>query len=61
MENVIIIRTGEDPNFNNVSHNILIKNIVDGRLYMGNGTDEVDEVKTDKSNNWAKTFFYGAN
>ena len=38
-----------------------IKDKLDGKLYIGNDTDIMDEVKTDKSNNWAKTFFYGGN
>lgn len=59
MENVILVKTFIDPDFQEVPDNMLIKNIVDGKLYIGNGTDIVDEVKTDKSNNWAKMFFYG--
>jgi hypothetical protein len=61
MENVILIKVVENPDFENVSNNILIKNIKDGKLYIGNDTGIVDEVKTDKSNNWAKMFFYGGN
>jgi hypothetical protein len=36
-----------------------IKDKLDGKLYIGNDTEILDEVKTDKSNNWAKMFFYG--
>ena len=60
MENVIIIKTTTDPNFADTTDNLLIKNIADGRLYIGNGTNIADEIKTDKSNNWAKMFFYGS-
>ena len=59
MENVIIIKVIEDPDFSNLANNILVKNIASGQLYIGNGSNIVDEIKTDKSNNWAKTFFYG--
>lgn len=37
----------------------LIKDKLDGKLYIGNDTNVMDEIKTDKSNNWAKMFFYG--
>jgi hypothetical protein len=37
----------------------LIKDKLDGKLYIGNDTDVMDEIKTEKSNNWAKMFFYG--
>jgi uncharacterized membrane protein YjjP (DUF1212 family) len=59
MENVIIIKVVEDPDFNNLANNILVKNIASGQLYIGDGSNVMNEIKTDKSNNWAKTFFYG--
>lgn len=59
MEDLIFIRIADDPDFLNADHNIVIKNIKDGKLYIGNTTSIIDEIKTDKSNNWAKIFFYG--
>jgi uncharacterized membrane protein YjjP (DUF1212 family) len=59
MESVIIIKVVEDPDFNNLANNILVKNIASGQLYIGDGSNVMNEIKTDKSNNWAKTFFYG--
>ena len=49
------------PHSINLSYdnNIFIKDLSTGKLYIGNGSNIVDEIKTDKSNNWAKTFFYG--
>jgi uncharacterized membrane protein YjjP (DUF1212 family) len=59
MESVIIIKVVDDPDFNNLANNILVKNIASGQLYIGDGSNVMNEIKTDKSNNWAKTFFYG--
>jgi uncharacterized membrane protein YjjP (DUF1212 family) len=61
MENVILVKIIGDPNFEQVADNMLVKDIESGKLYIGNLTDIMDEVKTDKSNNWAKMFFYGGN
>jgi len=59
MENVILIKIVGDPDFEQVPDNMLAKDIESGKLYIGNLTDVMDEIKTDKSNNWAKMFFYG--
>ena len=61
MENVILVKIVGDPNFEQTADNMLVKDIESGKLYIGNFTDIMDEVKTDKSNNWAKMFFYGGN
>ena len=61
MENVILIKIVGDPDFEEVPDNMLAKDIESGKLYIGNQTNIMDEVKTDKSNNWAKMFFYGGN
>jgi uncharacterized membrane protein YjjP (DUF1212 family) len=61
MENVILVKIIGDPDFEQVTDNMLVKDIESGKLYIGNLTDIMDEVKTDKSNNWAKMFFYGGN
>lgn len=61
MENVILVKIIGDPNFEETADNMLVKDIESGKLYIGNFTDVMDEVKTDKSNNWAKMFFYGGN
>lgn len=61
MENVILIKIVGDPDFEETADNMLVKDIESGKLYIGNFTDKMDEVKTDKSNNWAKMFFYGSN
>jgi uncharacterized membrane protein YjjP (DUF1212 family) len=61
MENVILIKIVGDPDFEQVPDNMLAKDIESGKLYIGNQTNIMDEVKTDKSNNWAKMFFYGGN
>jgi len=59
MENVVIIKTSFDPNFETPPDNLLVKNMSDGKLYIGDNTNVMIEIKTDKSNNWAKMFFYG--
>lgn len=61
MENVILVKIIGDPNFEETADNMLVKDIESGKLYIGNFTDKMDEIKTDKSNNWAKMFFYGGN
>ena len=61
MENVILVKIIGDPNFEETADNMLVKDIESGKLYIGNFTDIMDEIKTDKSNNWAKMFFYGGN
>jgi uncharacterized membrane protein YjjP (DUF1212 family) len=59
MENLILIKTVNNPDFENVPDNLIAKDIESGKLYIGNNTNIMDEIKTDKSNNWAKMFFYG--
>ena len=59
MENVILVKIVGDPNFEQVPDNLIVKDVISGKLYVGNLTDIMDEIKTDKSNNWAKMFFYG--
>jgi uncharacterized membrane protein YjjP (DUF1212 family) len=61
MENVILVKIVGDPNFEQVPDNLIVKDVISGKLYVGNLTDIMDEIKTDKSNNWAKMFFYGGN
>jgi hypothetical protein len=54
--------TGAQPGFFISPDDVtFIKDLLDGKLYIGNNTEILDEVKTDKSNNWAKMFFYGGN
>jgi uncharacterized membrane protein YjjP (DUF1212 family) len=60
MENLILVKIIGDPDFEQVADNMLAKDIQSGKLYIGNLTDVMDEIKTDKSNNWAKMFFYGS-
>lgn len=60
MQNIIIIKIDENRSFNEILDNIFVKNVSDGRLYMGNSSNNIlSEIKTDNSNNWAKKFFYG--
>ena len=59
MENLILVKIIGDPDFEQVADNMLVKDIQSGKLYIGNLTDVMDEIKTEKSNNWAKMFFYG--
>lgn len=59
MENVILVKIVGEPNFEQVPDNLIVKDVVSGKLYVGNLTNIMDEIKTDKSNNWAKMFFYG--
>lgn len=59
MENVILVKIVGEPNFEQVPDNLIVKDVISGKLYVGNLTDIMDEIKTDKSNNWAKMFFYG--
>jgi hypothetical protein len=59
MEELILIKIANEPNFENLPHNFIVKDIRSGKLYIGNSTLTIDEIKTDKSNNWAKVFFYG--
>jgi hypothetical protein len=70
MENALInviyglnqTQIGAEPGFNISPDDItFIKDLLDGKLYIGNNTSIMDEIKTDKSNNWAKMFFYGGN
>jgi hypothetical protein len=59
MENVIIIKSVGDINYPVTNDKIMIKDIISGQIYMGDSSGVINEIKTDKSNNWAKTFFYG--
>jgi uncharacterized membrane protein YjjP (DUF1212 family) len=61
MENIRLIKSIGEPDLQNVSENLIIKDVSSGKLYMGNNNDFLEEIKTDKSSNWAKTFFYGGN
>lgn len=61
MENLILVKIAGEPNFEQVPDNLIVKDVISGKLYVGNLTDIMDEIKTDKSNNWAKMFFYGGN
>jgi hypothetical protein len=52
--------TGAEPgNFISPDEITFVKDLLDGKLYIGDGSNVMNEIKTDKSNNWAKTFFYG--
>lgn len=59
MENVIIIKSVGDINYPVTNDKIMIKDIISGQIYMGDSSGVINEIKTEKSNNWAKTFFYG--
>lgn len=59
MEDLILIKSIGDPDFENLQDNIIVKDVISGKLYIGDNNDIPNEIKTDKSNNWAKTFFYG--
>jgi hypothetical protein len=59
MENVILIKTIGVPDFPITKDKIFIKDIASGQIYMGDSSGVINEIKTEKSNNWAKTFFYG--
>ena len=61
MEPVILIKTTGTPNFENLPSNMIVKDIQSGQIYTADGNGEIEEIKTEKSNNWAKTFFYGGN
>lgn len=59
MENVILIKVDDIKNYNNIKDKYILKDVISKRIYITNLSDEPNEIKTDKSNNWAKTFFYG--
>jgi hypothetical protein len=59
MENVIIIKSVGDINYPVTNDKIMINDIISGQIYMGDSSGVINEIKTEKSNNWAKTFFYG--
>lgn len=61
MEIIKLIKIDNIESLVDTDNKFIIKNIIDGRLYFGDNEDPLNEIKTDKSNNWAKTFFYGGN
>jgi uncharacterized membrane protein YjjP (DUF1212 family) len=61
MQELILVKIVGNPNFEEVPDNLIVKDMESGKYYIGNQTNIMDEVKTDKSNNWAKIFFYGNN
>lgn len=59
MEYTILIKSLGDPNLPNLQDKFIVKDVVSGKIYIGDNSNTPNEIKTDKSNNWAKTFFYG--
>lgn len=59
MENVILIKSFDVNEFENLNDKTIVKDMSTGRIYIGNYEETLSEIKTDNSNNWAKTFFYG--
>ena len=59
MDVVYLIQSLGDPTFENVDRNFIVKDMQSGKIYIGNEGEVLSEIKTDNSNNWAKTFFYG--
>lgn len=59
MDVVYLIQSLGDPTFENVDRNFIVKDMQSGKIYIGNEGEALSEIKTDNSNNWAKTFFYG--
>jgi hypothetical protein len=52
---------GTEPGFIDFSanQNTFVRDQLDKKLYIGNEDGTLNEVISDKSHNWAKTFFYG--
>lgn len=61
MEEVKLIKTIDRSELSEVQDRYFVKDFSDQRLFVGDGTEILQEVKTDKSHNWAKIFFYGGN
>ncbi|MFO0089877.1 MAG: hypothetical protein ACK518_03665 [bacterium] len=59
MDIVYLIQSLGDPTFENVDRNFIVKDMKSGKIYIGNEGENLSEIKTDNSNNWAKKFFYG--
>lgn len=59
MENVILIKSFDVNEFENLNDKTIVKDMNTGIIYIGNYEEKLSEIKTDNSNNWAKTFFYG--
>lgn len=60
MQIVKIIRTIGTDEITETDDNIIIRDLNDGKYYIGDGSDILVEITTDKSNKWAKLFFYGS-
>lgn len=66
MERVLFIKIVSDKQLMELSNynyreNYIVKNIQTGQIFIGNNNELLNELKSDNSNNWAKTFFYGGN
>jgi hypothetical protein len=59
MENVKFVKILGDPDYEEIPENIILKDANSGKIYIGDIDIKANEIKTEKSNNWAKTFFYG--
>ena len=61
MQEVKIIRTVDITELSEVADQFIIRDLTDGKYYIGDDSAILVEITTDKSNKWAKIFFYGGN
>jgi uncharacterized membrane protein YjjP (DUF1212 family) len=59
MQVVKIIRTVDITELTETDDQFIVRDLVDGKYYIGDGSDVLVEITTDNSNKWAKIFFYG--
>lgn len=61
MQVIKIIRTVDITELSEVNDQFIVRDLIDGKYYIGDDSATLVEVTTDKSNKWAKIFFYGSN
>jgi hypothetical protein len=61
MEDIKLIKVVDRTELAEVQDRFLIRDYTDKRLFIGDQTSILEEIKTDKSHNWAKIFLYGGN
>lgn len=59
MENIKFVKILGDPDYDEIPDNIILKDVNSGKIYIGDVNLIANEIKTENSHNWAKTFFYG--
>lgn len=61
MQEVKIIRTVDITELSEVADQFIVRDLTDDKYYIGDDSAILVEITTDKSNKWAKIFFYGGN